>query len=171
MRQAHFPRKADRWGFTLIELLVVIAIIAVLIGLLLPAVQKVREAASRISCTNNLKQLGLAVHSYHGAFDQLPPARVGRDTYATWPILVAPYLEAQNLANVWDTSKIYQLQPNALARTTTLKVFFCPSRRSAMTSPAQENGVSGQDGNGHLESACGDYRDSGKEDLPMLLPD
>src|SRR5215469_9283253 len=131
-----------RRGFTLIELLVVIAIIGVLIGLLLPAVQKVREAANRNSCQNNLKQLGLAVHNYHDTFGQLPPTRVGRDSYATWPILVAPYLEAQNLANLWDTTKIYQEQATDLARTTTLKVFFCPSRRPPMISPAGENGVS-----------------------------
>jgi prepilin-type N-terminal cleavage/methylation domain-containing protein/prepilin-type processing-associated H-X9-DG protein len=152
-----FPGKGNRRGFTLIELLVVIAIIAVLIGLLVPAVQKVREAANRISCTNNLKQLGLAVHNYHDTFKQLPPARVGRDAYATWPVLVAPFLEAQNFANLWDITKIYQQQPNPLARTTTLPIFFCPTRRAPMTSPPGENGINGQDGNGHLESACGDY--------------
>jgi prepilin-type N-terminal cleavage/methylation domain-containing protein/prepilin-type processing-associated H-X9-DG protein len=150
-------RRVDPPAFTLIELLVVIAIIGILIALLLPAVQKVRDAANRMSCQNNLKQLGLAVHNYHDSFNQLPPARVGRDAYASWPILVAPYIEAQNLSNLWNVTQIFQRQTNDLARTTTLKVFFCPSRRQPMTSPPDQNGVDGEDGNGHHEGACGDY--------------
>src|SRR5262249_15346606 len=88
----------SRRGFTLIELLVVIAIIAVLIGLLLPAVQKVREAAARTSCTDNLHQLGLAMHSYHDANHAFPPAFVHPSLYG-WSVWLLPYIEQANLFN------------------------------------------------------------------------
>jgi prepilin-type N-terminal cleavage/methylation domain-containing protein/prepilin-type processing-associated H-X9-DG protein len=120
--------RRGRLGFTLIELLVVIAIIAVLIGLLLPAVQKVREAAARTQCQNHLKQIGLAVHGYHDVAGALPPSRT--DDGPTWCVFLLPYLEQDNLYRRFDFTEPWPGQTAPELDGVTLKVFTCPARRA-----------------------------------------
>lgn len=131
-----FHRRPSRMdahrGFTLVELLVVIAIIGVLVALLLPAVQAAREAARRMQCANNLRQIGLATHNMHDTYNFLPPAFLGDNTdaqngWATWAALILPYAEGSNQFNKWDLKyRVADQIPEAYQ--TKIKLYVCPSR-------------------------------------------
>ena len=147
---------ARQAAFTLIELLVVIAIIAVLIGLLLPAVQKVREAANRIQCANNLKQLGIAIQSYHSTYRKLPPSRIIADGGLSWAVLLLPQLDQDNFYSRWKLDRYYYDGAHAPeSRQLQSKFYYCPSRRS----PPQLSAGTGVDWryNGGGPGSLGDY--------------
>jgi prepilin-type N-terminal cleavage/methylation domain-containing protein/prepilin-type processing-associated H-X9-DG protein len=138
---AMFSRRLRKSGFTLIELLVVIAIIAILIGLLLPAVQKVREAANRSKCQNNLKQIALAAHAYHDANGKMPGSTYLSSTRnSTLYVELLPYMEQSALYSQWD---FVNSNNNNTLRHTDLPLMFCPSHK-----PVNQKGLTTYGGNG-----------------------
>ncbi len=120
-------------GFTLIELLVVIAIIAVLVGLLLPAVQKVREAAARSACQNNMKQVGAALHNFHSASGNFPKGQGGGISSPNWRVLLFPYMELDNVHSGVNQTDVYN---SAVLDNLVMPVWRCPASANPPTQPA-----------------------------------
>ncbi len=145
--------KRSRRAFTLVELLVVIAIIGILIGMLLPAVQQVREASRRTHCLSNLRQVGLATTSFHDSQGAFPPSRLstpaGIFPQATgpesWFVRILPFVEQSNLYRLWDLTQPYDSQEPE-ARLTPVDTFLCSSRHSGSDAVAPDVTVGSQAG-------------------------
>lgn len=150
------PRSAQT-AFTLVELLVVIAIIGILVGLLLPAVQAARAAARRMSCQNNLRQIGIALHNYESAHRRFPSDRLRRPTHG-WGALLLPFLEQSNLQNAYDFNFDYWDRENETAAATPLSVYTCPATAGGQRLIPNNTGqVINDIGEPVTQSMSGDY--------------
>lgn len=129
-KQIRYPGKM---GFTLVELLVVIAIIGVMVGLLLPAVQAAREAARRMSCSNNLKQIGLGIHNYHDTHQKFAPSSFNANKIG-WTVHVLPFIEQQPLFEQFDMRLRYNQGTNNVLGMTRVPTYICPSLKSPLSS-------------------------------------
>jgi prepilin-type N-terminal cleavage/methylation domain-containing protein len=164
-----------RSAFTLIELLVVIASIGVLLALLLPAVQKVREAANRMACSNKLKQIGLAMHQHHDTYGKFPPGwvlspftvpqgKIIQGGHGSFPFLL-PYLEQEALAGIYRWDRRCQGPENQTVTTTQLMIFQCPSAEPYSWATAVEDPLNYSYGG---RGACGDYTGVRSIDTPLV---
>lgn len=155
----------------MVELLVVIAVIGILVGLLLPAVQAAREAARRMQCSNNLKQMGLALHNFESAYGEFPPSGIRGSGEITWAVQLLPYLEQQSVYSEFDLKKMgsyYRLGANPAeieARQAQIPSYLCPSRRGPpQLSRDSDNRVFAGVPNYDIPGACGDYAHVGGGD-------
>lgn len=156
--------RRQRLAFTLIELLVVIAIIAILLALLLPAVQKVREAANRMFCSSNMRQIGIAMHNFHNDFGTLPPGGINQPagsqpildftpgTQHSWAICIFPYMEQDGMAKLYRKDRDFRHPDNRPVAMLWVKMFNCPS-----TDPQIRYDLHTSGGFANWSGACGDY--------------
>jgi prepilin-type N-terminal cleavage/methylation domain-containing protein/prepilin-type processing-associated H-X9-DG protein len=151
-------------GFTLVELLVVIAIIGILVALLLPAIQAARDAARRSQCSNNLKQIGLAVQNFENSRKRLPQGSQSEKValngkyFTTWTIDILPYMEEPGLYDLWDPTVELEHANNQRLRETFVSSYMCPSDEGLETLIIPETGPGGIELNANLSYAPGSYR-------------